>query len=133
MNQVEEWRGLPEWPEIEVSNKGRVRRIEYIDKRGKARRPKVLTPQRRFGGTQRAQSGFVRVTRGENIHDLCVSDLVCAAFFSDFDPDFHQASFVDRDPANCAVRNIILIPRFAAKLAKKLGGEPTTTRQGELA
>ena len=126
------WKPVPGYPEILVSDLGRVKRVTYQAKDGKIRHERMLQPQRGYGSALRKLSGYIRVIRGENVHDLCLADVVCHAFFPEFDPEFHQPSFVDGNPANCAARNIILIPKFAARLAKALEIETArTTRQGE--
>jgi hypothetical protein len=134
MNDDEEvWKPVPDFPEILASDLGRVKRVAFRSREGKLRKERLLRPQRGYGAALRKLSGYIRVTRGQNVHDLCLADVICAAFFPEFDAEFHQASFLDGNPANCAVRNIILIPRFAAKLAKRLGGEPTNNKNGESA
>ena len=134
MNGDEElWKPVPGWPELLAGDQGHIRRVAYEAVDGKIRRAKNLQPQRRYAHNLKALTGYVRVKRQNRIHDLSISDLIASAWFPDFDSEFHTVAFVNKDPTDTRPANLIILPKLAVRVAKKLGlDEPAiTTRQGE--
>jgi hypothetical protein len=118
------WAELPDRPGVVVSTLGRVKRKAHVDKGGITRADRVLTRMykvsRETGLPIKGRRPFVRVVEDGKTSHVFVSDLMLEAYFPLCNRDFETLAYQDRNQSNLALDNLTLVPKFAAKIERKI-------------
>jgi len=121
LNDREIFKLIPSHPGYEVSNRGRVRKLAYIDADNKSRRPFLLSQFRRRAATKRVDSSrmsrgwYVMLCRHGSKVMIAVPSLVYDAFFGELDTSRYRLAFADGNPKNSRLENIYAEPRAAER------------------
>ena len=127
MNEdTEVWRPIKGYPGYIISSHSNLKRLAYVDARGRNRSEHYVTK------TFRDECNFIVGTKNVKIHgyfrlivdnrpvNVSACELVCKAFFADYSRDFYEIRFHNNKPDDCHLKNLILVPRFIADLEQKL-------------
>ena len=125
MNEHETWREVRDFSNYEVSDRARVRRKPFIDLDGDYRAQREIKahyPRYAAWAPVNSTIPYVRLVKGNRAAELSLAKLVCSAFMPEYDPDFHTITHRDENRSHCALGNLAIRPRFAAKIERKLSG-----------
>jgi hypothetical protein len=128
MRDIEIFDDIADWPGYAVSTRGRVIHRSHVDGRGVTRAERALDPQflhkdRRRLGLIKGKKPYVVMWKDKTRSLVSVAELVAATFIDGYDskdPEFSALLYRDGDEGNVARQNLVFVPKFVAKLRKRL-------------